>query len=120
MKGAFDIVMLIVSVYNIYGNAYYSAFEVDGLKEELWFILFDNIIELLFFIDMCCCFCQQYKDQETFTEVSDIKLIAINYLKGSFIFDLLANVPFETIFASFVYRPRLWRLMKLLRMPRLS
>ena len=53
LKGVFDIVMLIVSVYNIYGNAYYSAFEVDSLKEELWFILFDNIIELLFFIDMC-------------------------------------------------------------------
>ena len=55
LKGAFDILMLIVSVYNIYGNAYYSAFEIT-FKNQLWFILFDNIIELLFFIDMCCCF----------------------------------------------------------------
>jgi hypothetical protein len=111
--------MLFVSVYNIYGNAYYSAFEVFT-EEELWFILFDNIIELLFFVDMCCCFCQQYVDQETFTEVSEIKLIAINYLKGSFIFDLLAWVPFEIIFYDHLSKPRLWRLMKLLRMPRLS
>lgn len=57
LKGAFDILMLIVSVYNIYGNAYYSAFEIP-FKNDLWFILFDNIIELLFFIDMCCCFFQ--------------------------------------------------------------
>jgi hypothetical protein len=56
LKGAFDILMLFVSVYNIYGNAYYSAFEVFT-EGELWFILFDNIIELLFFVDMCCCFC---------------------------------------------------------------
>lgn len=119
LKGAFDIVMLFVSVYNIYGNAYYSAFEA-GLDNQLWFLLFDNIIELLFFIDMCCCFCQEYVDQETFSEVSDIKAIAINYLKGSFIFDLLAVIPFEIIFNRYVSKPRLWRLMKLLRMPRLS
>lgn len=111
--------MLFVSVYNIYGNAYYSAFEA-GLDNQLWFLLFDNIIELLFFIDMCCCFCQEYVDQETFSEVSDIKAIAINYLKGSFIFDLLAVIPFEIIFNRYVSKPRLWRLMKLLRMPRLS
>ena len=56
IKGAFDILMLIVSVYNIYGNAYFAAFQVFT-EQELWFILFDNIIELLFFVDMCCCFC---------------------------------------------------------------
>ena len=111
--------MLFVSVYNIYGNALYSAFEVP-FENSLWFLIFDNFIELLFFIDMICCFCQEYVDEETFTEVNDIKLIAINYLKKSFIFDLLAVIPFENIFQDLFEEPRLWRLMKLLRMPRLS
>lgn len=118
-KGAFDIVMLVVSVYNIYGNAYYSAFDIP-FQTSLWFIVFDNSIELLFFVDMICCFCQEYVDEETYTAVSDIKMIAINYLKRSFIFDLLAVIPFESIFLNYLETPRLWRLMKLLRMPRLS
>lgn len=60
-------------------------------------------------------------DEETFTDVSDVKKIAIHYLKSSFIFDVLAILPFEYIFPTSVKPPsRLWRLMKLLRIPRLS
>ena len=55
-KGAFDILMLIVTVINIYTNAYLAAFEME-FKNDLWFILTDNIIELLFFIDMGFSFC---------------------------------------------------------------
>ena len=87
--------MLLISCYNIFGNAYYSAF---GYSQELWFKIIDNSIESMFLLDMIFCFCQEYKDQETFTIVSDIKTIAKNYVKGSFIFDLLAWLfPIEEI-----------------------
>lgn len=117
-KGAFDIIMLVVSCYNVFGNAFYAAF---GMPHLVWLQIFDNFVEVLFLIDLFCCFCEEYMDEETFTDVSEVKTIAIHYLKSSFIFDVLAILPFEYIFPTSVKPPsRLWRLMKLLRIPRLS
>lgn len=117
-KGAFDIVMLIVSCYNVFGNAFYAAF---GMPDLLWLQIFDNFVEFLFLIDLFCCFTEEYMDEETFTFVSEVKTIAIHYLKSSFIFDVLAILPFEYLFPTTINPPsRLWRLMKLLRIPRLS
>jgi len=73
-KGGFDIVMLIVSCYNIFGNAYYSAF---GIPSSLLFVLIDYFVEALFLFDMIFCFFQAYVDEETYSEVNDIKRIAL-------------------------------------------
>ena len=70
-------------------------------------------------MDIVFTFCQEYLDEETYKIVSDIKLIAMHYLKGTFIFDFLAWIPFEYIFADF-HRVRLFRLLKLFRVPRLA
>ena len=51
------------------------------------------IIEGLFLFDLIFCFFQEYKDEETYTIVSDVKKIAKHYARGSFIFDLLAIIP---------------------------
>lgn len=84
--------MLIVSCYNVFGNAYYAAF---GMPKDNWGLyIFDYFVEFLFLIDLFCCFVEEYKDEETFTDVSEVRLIAMHYLKGSFIFDLLAIIPF--------------------------
>lgn len=58
----------------------------------------DYFIEVLFILDFIFCFCQEFKDEETYTVVSDIKKIAKHYIKGSCIFDFLAIVPFDLIF----------------------
>ena len=86
----------------------------------------DYLIEVLFFLDFCFCFCQEYKDEETYTVVSDIKKIAKHYLKGSCIFDLLANIPFELFFTlgKEVHQrdkkaSRMFKMTKFLRIPRL-
>lgn len=77
----------------------------------------DISIEGLFLLDFIFCFCQQYKDEETYTVVTNIKQIAIHYVKGSCLFDLIAIIPFD----QFLQGPkmRLLRLLKLLRVPRL-
>ena len=93
-KGAFDIIMLIVSCYNIFGNALYSAF---GLSDQPYFWYLDNFVETLFLFDMLFCFCQEYLDEETYTVQSEIKTIAKHYLKKSFIFDLLAWLPIDQV-----------------------
>ena len=121
-KGGFDILMLIISCYNIFGNAYYSAF---GVTDALWFNILDQAVESLFLLDMAFCFCQEYLDEETYTVVTDIKTIAKHYTKRSFIFDLLAWLPLEMIFQNRALNTaddpaRLSRLLKLLRLPRLA
>jgi len=119
-KTSFDIIMLIASCYNTFSQAYYAAF---GNPTNTYQVILDYFIEILFFLDFIFCFCQEYKDEETYTVVSDIKKIAKHYLKGSCIFDLLANIPFELFFKikknSRDDEKRLLRLFKLLRLPRL-
>ena len=121
-KGAFDILMLFVSCYNIFGNALYSAF---GMSDSFTFMIVDQCVETMFLFDMFFCFCQEYLDEETYTVESDIKIIAKHYLSGSFFFDLVAWVPVDLILRlqnknnEEAISP-LWRLFKLLRMPRLA
>ena len=81
-------------------------------------------MEFLFWLDFFFCFCQEYIDEQTFMVVSDIKIIAKHYSKGSCIYDLLACIPFAYIFhdsssTSETSKERLFKLFKLLRIPRL-
>lgn len=56
-KNAFDMVMLVASCYNVFTQAYYSAF---GLPVGIVMNFLDYVIELLFFLDFVFCFCQEY------------------------------------------------------------
>ena len=56
-KNAFDMVMLVASCYNVFTQAYYSAF---GLPVGLVLNILDYLIEILFFLDFVFCFCQEY------------------------------------------------------------
>ena len=103
--------MLPVSCYNVFGNAYYSAF---GSSNNIYLIIINWIVETLFLIDIVFCFTQEYLDDDTYNLVSDLPTIAKEYLKGNFIFDFFAWIPFNSIFV----QNRLYRLFKLLRIPR--
>ena len=78
-------------------------------------------------MDFAFCFCQEYNDEETYCLITDIKQIAIHYVKGSCFFDLLAIIPFASLLVdgnTSTTDPkkdnaRLFRLIKLLRVPRL-
>jgi hypothetical protein len=82
--------MMIVSVYNIFGNALYAAF---GEPNQTIYILVDYGAEIMFLADMIFCFCQEYMDEETYNIVSSFKKIARHYLKNSFMFDFIAWFP---------------------------
>jgi hypothetical protein len=51
----------------------------------------------VFILDMIFNFRTTISDFITGDEVTDSKKIAINYLKGRFILDLIAAIPFEMI-----------------------
>ena len=110
-KEYFDMLMLPVSCYNVFGNAYYSAF---GSSSNIYIIIIDWIVETLFLIDIVFCFTQEYLDDDTYNLVSDLPTIAKEYAKGNFIFDFFAWIPFNIIYSEH----RLYRLFKLLRIPR--
>jgi hypothetical protein len=125
-KTIFDVVMLFASVYSTFSQAYYAAFGppeivyVEKSQGEIDFIEFlDQTVEYSFFLDFIFCFLQEYKDEETYTIVSDIKKIAKHYIKGSCVFDLLACLPFDRILSRGRDDTRLYRLLKLFRVPRL-
>ena len=114
-KGGFDIIMLMISCYNIFGNAYVAAF---GISMELHIVIIEQAVESFFLLDMVFSFCQEYLDEETYVVVNDLRSIAKHYLKKNFVFDLLAWIPFEYIGSG--TDVRLFRLLKLLRLPRLA
>ena len=125
-KTVFDIIMLFASVYSTFSQAYYAAFGPPDVvyfemaQQSITVIKFiDETVELLFYLDFIFCFLQEYKDEETYTIVSDIKKIAKHYVKGSCVFDLLACLPLDRILGSQKEDTRLYRLLKLFRVPRL-
>lgn len=109
--------MLLVAFINVFGNAYVAAF---GETNELWFVVCDQFMESLFLLDMVFNFLEEYSDEETYTYVSDLKKISLRYLQGKFIFDLLAWLPFNLMIELFDGRKRLFRVLKMLRLPRLA
>lgn len=52
-KSRFDTLMLIASCYNTFSQAYYAAF---GNPENIYQIIADYMIEVLFILDFIFCF----------------------------------------------------------------
>ena len=91
-KDEFDNIMLLASCVNVFSQGYYSAF---GNPTTMDSKIVEWVTECLFSLDLLFCFLQEYNDTETYRTVREVKTIAKNYLKGSFIFDLIAIVPFN-------------------------
>jgi|TARA_B110001450_G_C17309799_1_gene354999 hypothetical protein len=58
-------------------------------------VVFDNIIDIIFYLDIFITFRTQYIDPKSEDLISDSKRIAVNYLKGRLIIDILASVPLD-------------------------
>lgn len=89
--------------------------------------IIDIIVDVLFFIDIIVNFLSAYDDPKSGQQIVDLKLIAMKYIKGWFLLDLLAVLPvqlFEAIMnggqsfklARLARIPRLYRLIRILRM----
>jgi uncharacterized membrane protein len=57
----------------------------------------NNIIDLLFFLDICIIFNSAYQN-EMYEMIDERRVIAKNYICGWFFVDLLAILPFNIIF----------------------
>ena len=66
-----------------------------------WATIF-NIADIIFLVDLILNFFTCLYDDEKNTEITDRKLIALDYLKGWFLIDFLSIVPFEQLMSVFI------------------
>ena len=77
------------------------SFDSDSLNSTS-FLVINTTIDICFFVDMIISFRTVYIDGRG-RLISDDKKMAINYLQTSFLADILATVPFDTILRAFSY-----------------
>jgi hypothetical protein len=120
-KSAWDLLLVIVLIFSSLMSPYRLAFiEVDDTK---WKII-NSLVDICFTLDIFIVFNTAYYDED-YKIVEDRKIIAKTYLKGWFIIDVGAVVPFELIFGSIgsynglIKIARIGRLYKLLKLTRM-
>lgn len=66
-------------------------------KDRQYIKFIDTIVDIIFGLDILIMFRTSYRDPQSDLKIRDAKQIAINYIKGRFIIDLLASFPFDLI-----------------------
>ena len=69
------------------------SFQPETFQKDA-FLLFQLVVDIAFVLDIFICFRTTYMD-EIGKEVFDSRLIAMQYLSGSFLIDLVAALPVE-------------------------
>ena len=94
-KLRWDLVVILLSIYNSFLIP--LQFAIPETVNNQFISVFDVVIDYLFVADIFINFRTIYIEPKTESDISDGKMIVYNYLKGRFIIDLLASVPFEII-----------------------
>lgn len=95
LKAVWDWWILILTFYIAIMIPYNVAFQRYNRVRDI--IIFDMVIELFFILDIVVHFRTTYVDQSG-RIIYDQKAIAFKYLKGWFILDFLAALPFEAFY----------------------
>ena len=91
-KAIFDVFILLLVGYSCVTSMLYAAFTPTNNEIQK---NFDLVVEVFFWTDLCLNFVQSYKHPETYETITDIKLIAQNYiLHGWFFIDFISVFPF--------------------------
>ena len=89
-----DIFMTFVLLLTCVLTPLHIAFS-DEDNEQKWMSRTNNVIDILFFIDMIVIFNSAFYDEESFTMNESYKEIACAYLKGWFLIVLISILPFD-------------------------
>ncbi|KAG4073881.1 hypothetical protein HA402_014086, partial [Bradysia odoriphaga] len=115
-KGCWDWLILVATFYVAVAVPYNAAFA----KAVRLTMASDVIVEGLFIVDIILNFRTTYVSRKG-EVVSDSKSIALNYLRGWFVVDLLAALPFDHLYLyhgeeSHIHLVKLTRLLRLARL----
>ena len=94
--GKWDAVMVICLIFTAIVTPYEVAFLDMSVVNALWYI--NWIVNVLFFIDMIINFFLAYFDDEELTWIVSKRKIAVRYLSGWFIIDIVSIFPFDMVF----------------------
>ncbi|KAM3379114.1 potassium channel KAT3 [Capsicum galapagoense] len=89
---AWELFLLIIVIYTAWITPFEIAFliyKIDAL------VIFDNIVNCFFAIDIFLNFFVAYLDKDSNILVDDHKKIAIRYISTWFIFDICSTIPFH-------------------------
>ncbi|XP_046397487.1 potassium voltage-gated channel subfamily H member 4 [Ischnura elegans] len=123
-KAAWDWLMLLATTYVAVAVPYNASFVASDGRPS---VVSDVLVEALFILDIILNFRTTYVSGKG-EVVSDGRSIALHYVRGWFLVDLLAALPFDLLYASDLYggedsghggRVHLLKLTRLLRLARL-
>jgi len=89
---------MLFATFNCYFVPMQVAFD-DPIFDSTPFTVANSFIDFIFLCDIMICFRTVYLDDKG-NEQSNSKLMALNYIKTSFIIDILATVPFDVILST--------------------
>jgi Ion transport protein len=123
-KIRWDLLIMLVSVWNCFSLPVDIAFNPKAFDSAINVIV-NHIIDGMFALDILINFRTSIIDDITGHEIVNPTSIAIIYLKSRFIIDLMATVPFDSVFYSLVSQDvsgqlSLLSLLKLFRVLRLT
>ena len=117
-----DLFVLVLLIFISITVPYRISFS-DG-ESKPWFVCFTTI-DIFFVVDILLTFNTSFSDEEAKSDIYSRKAIAINYVKGWLIIDVLSVIPFDFFFqggevSSLAKFARIGRLYKIIRMTRLA
>lgn len=90
-----DLIIMLLALFNCFSVPVEMAFEPDFLKLPIIVVL-NYMIDFVFLIDILINFRTAYIDEFGMEQTRGF-MMATNYLRNTFIIDILATVPFDTI-----------------------
>ena len=81
---------MLLSLYSTFSATYIAAFGFPTNKRD---IVLNNLVEIVFWMEILLSFLQWYKDELDYKPVRDVQKIAYRYLKTNFLIDLMATIP---------------------------
>ena len=119
----FEIFVIILAIYNCFGIPLEICFSPVAM-EATEFLIINSIIDIIFGIDIYVQFKTTFYDPLSGDEIFDKKIIFWTYMKGRFIVDFLATVPFDNLTYAITRKESsflpLFSLLKLIRVTRLG
>ena len=123
-RQTWDIVSALAIAYTFFVLPVRFAFFWNAKAEWDWYQIIDLLIDLFFIIDVCLNFFTGYLDIEQDTIIMKRPLIARQYIRTTFLPDILASLPYALLDNFFLFNVvgvlRFWRLLRLLRFLRIQ
>ena len=102
LKTYWDLGIILLVIYNCLTIPLGVAFpKLEFLEKNVGIQVFENLIDILFAVDILINFRTSFVSTSSGLEITDGKKIAINYVKGRLLVDILATIPFEKVIPLF-------------------